>query len=170
MIRLHALANPTAAPTLWSIARSPARSTVRFALCCGLAWALLTALLLTANRPAVWGWILSTLWLAPLCEELFFRTCLHEALLVRVQRRLAPQTFDATVLTRRDRLLANVAVALLFAATHAVVRGPWTGAAVLLPALAMGRAYEATRRWEVAAAVHALLNLPWLLWQLERPS
>lgn len=93
------------------------------------------------------NWLVTWLLMAPVCEELFFRGVLHEALLRAAAWRAA-----------------NVAVALAFGALHAWSRDAWTGVAVVLPALCIGRLYERERRVVAAAALHASFNLAWLAW------
>lgn len=118
----------------------------------GLAGAAVLALVARTEagaRIALLTWLL----MAPLCEEAFFRGLLHEALL----RRLAPTD-------RLGRGGANVGVALAFGALHALSRDAFTGAAVVLPALLIGRAYGRTRRLLPAVALHASFNLAWLAW------
>jgi membrane protease YdiL (CAAX protease family) len=99
------------------------------------------------TRAAQPNWLVTWLLMAPVCEELFFRGVLHEALL-RAAARWA----------------GNVAVALAFGALHAWSRDAWTGVAVVLPALCIGRLYERERRVVAAAALHASFNLAWLAW------
>lgn len=121
----------------------------------GLAGTLVVAALRQAWPGAE---LLAWLLMAPLCEELFFRGVLHEALLHGLGRHGG--------LRRESGGAANVAVACAFAGLHAWTRGPWTGMAVLLPALCIGYAYQRERSVWQAALLHASFNLAWLAWSL----
>lgn len=104
------------------------------------------------------GLVLSSLWVAPWLEELFFRACLQESLL----RRWA----DVGPAHARRQGIVNVGVALLFGCAHAVARDFWTGVAVVLPALGFGLLYQKARRVAPVAVLHGLCNVPWLFMQL----
>lgn len=109
-------------------------------------------------------WLVTWLLMAPLCEELFFRGLLHEALLRALARHAAPGLVMGAVPGAAARWAGNVAVALAFGALHAWSRDAWTGVAVVLPALCIGRFYERERRVMAAVALHASFNLAWLAW------
>lgn len=115
---------------------------------------LLLALLAAACASIAMGapaWrALLLLLLAPVAEEVVFRAGLHEALL---RRAVSP-------------LLANTAVAVVFAMAHVATRVSLSAAAVLLPALAIGWIYQRTRRLAPCVALHAAMNALWMGWEL----
>jgi membrane protease YdiL (CAAX protease family) len=88
--------------------------------------------------------------LAPAAEEIVFRAGLHEALL-----RCAV-----------NPVLANTVVAVAFAVAHMATRPMPAAAAVILPALAVGWAYQRTRRVAPCIALHAAMNSIWIGWGL----
>lgn len=103
-----------------------------------------------AREPAPWATLLV---LAPIAEELVFRVGLQEALLRRWQGHGSAGTN-----------LANAATAVVFAAAHIVARGDVVAAMTLLPALAIGWAYQKQRRVLPCIALHAIFNLIWIVW------
>lgn len=89
----------------------------------------------------------------PLLEEFIFRALVHERL-------LKGAVMNSTAL---GVSVANVCVALMFGALHALTRTPVLGALVVIPALVIGFHYEDHRNnWWVAAFLHAWFNLIWL--------
>lgn len=124
----------------------------RQAVVVGLAGLAILALALdmpAGQRTELLTWLV----MAPLCEEAFFRGLLHEALLRRRDH------------SARGRLaMANLLVALAFAALHAAARGVANGVVVIVPALLIGQGYGRRRRLLSAVALHASFNLAWLAW------
>ncbi len=98
-------------------------------------------LLACGSRPVV------LLLFAPVLEEIVFRLGLQQRLLTAG---VAP-------------VAANLLTATAFGALHAFTRSWVLGAAVLLPALAIGRIYQRRRRVLPCIAAHAGMNLVWLL-------
>jgi membrane protease YdiL (CAAX protease family) len=90
--------------------------------------------------------------LAPLLEELIFRSGLQEALLRRSPRA-----------TRRGAVFANVITATLFALCHFALQRGALSALTLFPALAVGWIYQRTRRLAPCVAAHAAMNAMWLV-------
>ena len=121
-----------------------------------LVWLATLAALVTltpaSQRLSLVTWLLT----APGFEELFFRGLVHEGLL------------RSSCLARSGRplVLANGVTALLFGALHAWARDPWTGLAVVLPALVIGQSYGRQRSVALAVAQHSVFNLVWLAWSL----
>jgi membrane protease YdiL (CAAX protease family) len=87
--------------------------------------------------------------IAPVLEEVVFRTGLHETLL----------RFAATRGVRRPWPAALTAVA--FAAAHLAVRPTLDSALTVVPALAIGVVYERRRRLLPCVALHAIFNALW---------
>jgi membrane protease YdiL (CAAX protease family) len=124
-----------------------------------LAGGLGAALVLALLAPAGHRYSLITLLVtAPLFEESFFRGVVHEGLLGWGQRRIVGSSAATW------QFGVNVGVALLFGALHAWSRDPWTGAAVVFPALLIGLSYQRQRSVVSAIALHAAFNLVWLAW------
>jgi membrane protease YdiL (CAAX protease family) len=105
--------------------------------------ALVTNQLGMALRP----WVL--LLLAPLTEEIVFRTGLQEALL----QRCSPA-------------ISNLFTAAAFAATHMLVQHTWSSWIIVLPALLTGMVYMRTRHANIlpwsCILLHAGMNGIWL--------
>ena len=93
---------------------------------------------------------LQLLVLAPVLEELVFRTGLQQALLARGWGAQA----------------SALGVAVVFAAAHCALRGPsWLAVATLLPAWLLGWVYARWRRVLGCMAGHAAFNLMWWGWR-----
>jgi membrane protease YdiL (CAAX protease family) len=91
--------------------------------------------------------------LAPVLEELVFRTGLHESLLrLSIARGLPNHSVWPTVLT-----------ALAFAAAHVLVRPSLHSALTCAPALVIGHVYQRQRSLLHCVALHALFNTVWWL-------
>ena len=84
--------------------------------------------------------------LAPWLEETVFRAGLQEHLLR----------------SGRRPWLCNALTALAFAAAHTLAWQQWSGAVLVLPALALGTLYQRTRSVTACAAAHAAMNGVWL--------
>ena len=97
-------------------------------------------------------WVL--LLLAPLAEEVVFRTGLQESLLRRL----------------RSPLAANALTALAFAAAHALARGDVASIVVAVPALLLGALYGQWRSAWPCVALHASMNALWLAWGHAGPA
>jgi membrane protease YdiL (CAAX protease family) len=102
-----------------------------------------------------WKRLVMLILVAPVLEEIVFRAGLHEAL--QRQWRQIPH-------------LANAATALIFGASHMLVRGDPAAFAVVLPALLIGAVYERTGRLRHCILLHAAMNVGWLAWQSARAS
>jgi membrane protease YdiL (CAAX protease family) len=119
------------------------------ALTVGPAWILAVAAL-WHSMPGAGMRVATLLILAPLIEEILFRSGLQETLLRLGARRGVTG-------------LANVATAVAFAFAHLILRPDlWAGLTVI-PALACGALYEQRRRVAPCIALHALFNAVWLL-------
>lgn len=90
---------------------------------------------------------ISLLLLAPLSEELVFRAGLQQQLIQRGQR----------------PAVAVGLTAAAFALLHGLNRGAALGLAVLVPALLLGLLYQRSRSLPACVALHAAMNLAWLL-------
>ncbi len=92
--------------------------------------------------------LLTLLLIAPIAEETVFRLGLHNWLLTRLQTRWGALS------------LANVLVALLFAALHALHQDSIRMLLTAAPALLLGWLWERSgRRLQVPIVVHAWFNL-----------
>jgi len=104
---------------------------------------LLIAVTLLAWRPQHLGFAISTLLLAALPEEWFFR---------------------AYFMTRLGSgWRANLMASLLFAVMHGLTHDGMTAALVFLPSLAYGWLYQRTRDLPLLVLIHALSNLIYVL-------
>ncbi len=112
------------------------------------AWAATAALIvgLVIWRPQYSGYTASTLLLAALPEEWFFRAYFMERL------------------GRGWR--ANLITSLLFAVLHGLARGWLTGLLVALPSLFYGWLYQRTRDLPLLVLLHGLSNLVFMLFLL----
>lgn len=100
------------------------------------------------------GW-LRPLVVAPVLEELVFRTGLQEALLRR----------RGTALLHNPAF-ANAATAAVFSLCHFALDPSAISVLTMIPALAIGWVYQRTRRLAPCVATHAAFNAVWLVgWQ-----
>ncbi len=89
---------------------------------------------------------------APVVEELFFRSVIQRWLLTRgVGRR---QWWQLTS--------ANAVTAVLFSAAHLAYGGPTQAILVAAPGLLLGVVYEKTGRVLACMALHAAMNFIWM--------
>lgn len=110
-----------------------------------LSWAAITiaGIALLVWRPSVVPYALSTLLMAALPEEWFFR---------------------AYFMTRLGQgVRANIIASLLFSLLHGLTRGWTTAVLVFLPSLFYGWLYQHTRDLPLLVLVHALSNLVYVL-------
>lgn len=107
---------------------------------------LLAATLVAAGLPPAEARLWLLIVLAPLVEELVFRSGLHEALLRRGVR-----NGRAIVLT-----------AGTFALAHGLSRSWGLALAVCVPALVIGSVYARARRVGPCVLLHAAFNMVWL--------
>ena len=107
--------------------------------------ALLLGAALAPAGMSAWQ-VLALLLIAPVAEELLFRSGLQEALLRRWHSALA----------------ANVATAAVFALAHALARDDALALAVVVPGLLLGAVYGRTRQVAACIALHAAMNAVWL--------
>ena len=115
-------------------------------------WALaavLTVLVGVMPAPAP---LLTLLLIAPVAEEVVFRSGLQETLLQRLNGRRPA-----------GALAANVLTAVAFAGVHLALRPGLLAGLTVLPALLVGWAYQRQRRLAPCIALHALFNAMWLL-------
>lgn len=92
----------------------------------------------------------SVIWLlagAPVVEEVIFRLGLQQELMTHL----------------RSAAAANASTALAFAAAHGLSQGTLQSLLTLLPALAIGRVYQHSRRLTPCIALHAAFNAIWLI-------
>lgn len=101
--------------------------------------------------PSSLGW-LRLLVLAPVLEEIVFRSGLHEALLRRRGN---------TVL--HSPAFANAATAALFSLCHFALDPSAISVLTVIPALAIGWVYQRTRRVAPCVFAHASFNAAWFV-------
>lgn len=99
-------------------------------------------------QPAQTAFAVSTLLMAALPEEWFFRAY-----------------FLASI---GAGLRANVTTSVLFALTHALARDPLTGVLVFLPSLFYGWLYQRTQDLPLLVLTHALSNLVFVMFLADR--
>lgn len=123
----------------WKIPTLP-RSRIHYLAWVGL---LLTSIVLLAWRPSEVPFALTTLLMAAIPEEWFFR---------------------AYFMTRLGKgIRANVFASLLFSLMHGLTRGWAAAVLVFLPSLFYGWLYQRTRDLPLLVLVHALSNLLYVL-------
>ncbi|MDP3859737.1 MAG: JDVT-CTERM system glutamic-type intramembrane protease [Stagnimonas sp.] len=106
--------------------------------------------------------LIASLLAAAVLEELIFRLGIQESLLRwSAARGSSPPGWVRS--RYRGVSASNLATAALFALAHALARSPWLGLASLAPALLLGWLYERRRQVWPCMALHAALNLIWLL-------
>lgn len=123
----------------WKIPTPPRSRTHR------LVWAglLISGIAMLVWRPSELPFALSTLLMAALPEEWFFR---------------------AYFMTRLGKgIRANVTASVLFSLIHALTRGWIAAILVFLPSLFYGWLYQRTRDLPLLVLVHALSNLAYVL-------
>lgn len=139
---LARLARPASAAVAPAASGSASASTPLFALLLGA-----LALALVADGTGVGAhraWLL--LAIAPIVEELVFRTGLQESLLRRGLTARASAAWTA----------------IAFAAAHAAFRGDPAAAVVVVPALAIGALYARGRSVAACIVLHAAMNACWI--------
>jgi membrane protease YdiL (CAAX protease family) len=99
--------------------------------------------------PSDLGWI-RLLVIAPVLEELVFRSGLHEALLRRRETNFL-----------HSPALANAATAAVFSLCHFAFDPSAISVLTVIPALAIGWIYQRTRRVLPCIATHAAFNAVW---------
>ena len=114
-----------------------------------LVWAglLISGIAILAWRPSVAPFALSTLLMAALPEEWFFRAYFMQRLGSNVR--------------------ANVLASLLFSLLHGLTRGWMTAGLVFVPSLFYGWLYQRTRDIPLVTLVHALSNLVYAVFLAE---
>ncbi len=120
----------------------------------GLSGSELLAAIANGNLCSALSLALALKWLlvAPVVEELFFRTMIQRRLLTRRRGRWKWWEVSA----------ANAVTAVLFSAAHLAYGGPTQAILVAAPGLLLGVGYEKTGRVIVCMALHAAMNFIWM--------